>query len=485
MPEHSETRFEQLTLPAKRRIDATCARFEEAWRAGRPRLEAFCEGASADELPALLTELLHVEAEFRRRAGEKPSAAEYLTRFPAQQAIVHEVFPNAEQAFTRPDPDSGENTANLGLHVPGYEIIDELGRGGMGVVYRARHLALKRTVALKFILAGSHASSRHRARFRQEAELVARLRHPNISQIYDIGEVDGQMFLALEYAEGGSLRDRLDGTPLEPRAAVQLLEPVARAVQHAHRQGVIHRDIKPANILLAIGGDSVAHNNLALPERRPRVKGDSGTLTGLLHSLQGSGTLPRLGLPLPPLLACTPKLTDFGLAQLLGADVIGQNLGTAAGTPFYMSPEQASGGQVGPATDVWALGVNLYELLTGRPPFRAAMTKETLRLVLQAEPVPPSKLQPGIPRDLDTICLKCLKKDPLQRYAGARELAQDLRHFQMGEPILARPAGFLERALKWMREHPVSAMVAGFVLLMSLVGIAATLTMVTRLLGTK
>jgi serine/threonine protein kinase len=470
-----------MPLAAKRRIDAVCARFEEAWRVGRPAPEAFCNGVPVEDIPVLLTELLYIDIECRRRLGETPAAGDYLSRFPGRETVVQEVFPTIELGPRRATPDEETAPTGDGPHVPGYKIIDELGRGGMGVVYRAKHLALKRTVALKFILAGSQASPRHQARFRHEAELIARLRHPNIVQIYDIGDVEGQMYLALEYAEGGSLRERLHGTPLEPRAAVQIIEPVARAVQHAHRQGVIHRDIKPANILMAMAGDSVLQSNSPLPQRRPRASGEASTVIGFFPTAQSEPRLPPE--LLPPLSACTPKLTDFGLAQLLGGDAIGQKPGTTAGTPFYMSPEQASGGEVGPATDVWALGVNLYELLTGRPPFSAAGAMETLRLVLESEPVAPSKLQPRIPRALDTICLKCLQKDPARRYSGARELAQDLRRFMAGEAIHARPAGMLERALKWVRRHPAGAVGMGFLVLMALVGMAATVVVVVRAIG--
>jgi serine/threonine protein kinase len=481
MSENSSSRFEQMPLASKRRIDAVCACFEEAWRTGRPALESFCNGVPTEDVPALLCELLYIDVECRRRLGETPVAGDYVARFPGREPVVQEVFPTIEIGPKGTISDELPAVTEEGLHVPGYRIIDELGRGGMGVVYRAKHLALKRTVALKFILTGSKASPRHQARFRHEAELIARLRHPNIVQIYDIGEVEGQMFLALEYAEGGSLRERLHGRPVEPRAAVQIIEPVARAVQHAHRQGVIHRDIKPANILLAIAGDSVSHDNAPLPQRRPRAGGEGSTFIGFLASAQNEPRLPPE--LLPPLTACTPKLTDFGLAQLLGGDAIGQKPGTAAGTPFYMSPEQAGGGEIGPATDVWALGVNLYELLTGRPPFHAAGAMETLRMVMDSDPVPPSKLQPGIPRALDTICLKCLQKDPARRYSGARELAQDLRRFLSGEAIHARPAGLLERALKWVRGHPVAAVGMGFVVLMALVGMAATVAVVVRAIG--
>jgi WD40 repeat protein len=328
----------------------------------------------------------------------------------------------------------------------------------MGVVYKARHLALNRLVALKMILAGSNAPARHRTRFRREAEVVARLRHPNIVQIYDIGEADGQCYLALEYVEGGSVRERLDGRPMEARRAARLLEPLARAVQHAHRQGIVHRDLKPANILLAPTGDSIARGNAPLPDYHALA----------LESADDRGSL-------PPLSECTPKLTDFGLARMLDYSGPMTEPGMAAGTPQYMAPEQATGEpDARESIDVWALGVTLYELLTGRPPFRAATAVETLRLIRDADPVPPSQLAPGVPRDLETICLKCLEKDPARRYPGARELADDLQRFSEGEAIHARRVGRLGRLTKWAARRPLLAGLAALLLGGLLAGVAGS-----------
>jgi WD40 repeat protein len=297
--------------------------------------------------------------------------------------------------------------------VPGYEILGELGRGGMGVVYEARQLALGRLVALKMVLTGAHAGPTEFSRFRTEAQALARLQHPNIVQIHQIGECDGRPFFALEYVEGGSLARQLDGTPRPPGPAAALTETLARAVQAAHAAGVVHRDLKPANVLLAADG--------------------------------------------------TPKVTDFGLAKLLGEADGPTASGAVLGTPSYMAPEQAGGAskQVGPAADVYALGAILYELLTGRPPFKGATPVETVMQVLSDEPVRPRLLQPRLPRDLETICLKCLAKEPRKRYGSALELADDLRRWQDGRPIRARRAGLAERAWKWARRHPaVSALVA-------------------------
>jgi tetratricopeptide (TPR) repeat protein/predicted Ser/Thr protein kinase len=292
--------------------------------------------------------------------------------------------------------------------VPGYEVLEEVGRGGMGVIYRARHRGLGRTVALKMILAGADAAPDERARFRTEAEAVARLQHPNMVQVYDAGEHQGRLFLALEFIDGGSLKDALDGTPQPARSAAEVVETLARAVHHAHQRGIVHRDLKPANVLVTADG--------------------------------------------------TPKVTDFGLAKLVAGPAGGAGptrTGAVVGTPSYMAPEQAAGGgsKVGPAADVWALGAILYELLTGRPPFQATTPLDTLLQVLHDEPVPVRRPQPQVPRDLETVCHKCLHKDPARRYLSAQELADDLRYFLDGEPIRARPVSRIERLGRWCRRR--------------------------------
>jgi hypothetical protein len=289
------------------------------------------------------------------------------------------------------------------VSVPGYDILGELGRGGMGVVYKARQASLKRLVALKMILGGVHASAQVFDRFRTEAEAIARLQRPNIVQIYEVGQHDGLPYLSLEYVDGGSLAQKVNGTPQPPRSAAQLIATLARAVQAAHERGVIHRDLKPANILLTAGGD--------------------------------------------------PKVTDFGLAKQVEAGVGVTQSGAVVGTPSYMAPELAGGKtkEVGPPTDVYALGAILYELLTGRPPFRAVTALDTMLQVLSEEPVPPSRLQRKVPRDLETICLKCLEKNPRRRYPSAEGLAQDLDRFRRSEPIQARRPSVLTQAWYWVR----------------------------------
>ncbi|MFO0880678.1 MAG: protein kinase [Gemmataceae bacterium] len=312
--------------------------------------------------------------------------------------------------------------------LPGYEILGELGRGAMGVVYKARQVGLKRLVALKMILAGGQASSTEILRFRTEAEAVARLQHPNIVQVFEIGEHQGLPYFSLEFVEGGCLADRLGVTTLPVHEAAQIVAKLADGMAFAHESGIVHRDLKPANILLTREGE--------------------------------------------------PKITDFGLAKKLEEDSSATRAGTIMGTPSYMAPEQAEGRNdlVGPLSDVYALGAILYDLLTGRPPFKGATLLETLTQIRTTDPVSPARLDPKMPRDLETICLKCLLKEPKKRYQSARELAADLRRFLAGEPIQARPVSTLERTWKWCRRHPAAAgliAMSGFsILLMAFGGLA-------------
>ncbi len=294
--------------------------------------------------------------------------------------------------------------------VPGYELLGVLGRGGMGVVYKARHLKLDRLVALKMVLAGAHAGPAERARFQREVEAVARLQHPHVVQIYEVGERPEGPYCALEFVDGGSLDRKLRGQPQPARQVAELVDVVARAVHAAHERGIVHRDLKPANVLLTSDG--------------------------------------------------TPKVTDFGLAKRLDVESGQTQSGAVVGTPSYMAPEQAGGKtrEVGPAADIYALGAILYELLTGRPPFRAETPVDTLMLVVQDDPPAPRLLNPKVPRDLETICLKCLAKDPPRRYESARALAEDLQNWAQGRTIRARPAGLTERLGRWCRRRPAAAL---------------------------
>jgi tetratricopeptide (TPR) repeat protein/tRNA A-37 threonylcarbamoyl transferase component Bud32 len=319
--------------------------------------------------------------------------------------------------------------------LPGYQILGELGRGSMGVVYKARQKGLDRHVALKMILADLHASQDQLHRFTTEARVLASLQHPNIVQIYDINLQHDHPYFSMELVDGGTLADRLGGRPQPFRAAAQLVLTLARTMHVAHQHGIVHRDLKPGNVLLASAESRSSSARMALEME--------------LHPQD--------------LCLGTPKITDFGLAKELHADAGQTESGIILGTPSYMAPEQAEGKshEVGPAADVYALGAILYETLTGRPPFTADSRMETLLLLFHADPVSPCQLQPKIPRDLETICLKCLHKEPYRRYASAEELANDLHRFLVGEAILARPASLYTKVGKWARRRPTLATLAG------------------------
>jgi hypothetical protein len=294
----------------------------------------------------------------------------------------------------------------------------------MGIVFRARHLRLNRVVALKMVLAGAYAGLRERERFQREAEAVAGLQHPNVVQIHDVGDSDGRPYYTMEFVEGGSLSQKLTGTPLPAHQVAVLLATLAEAVQAAHQGGIIHRDLKPANVLLTADG--------------------------------------------------TPKISDFGLARRFDGEAGLTRTGSVVGTPSYMAPEQARGEPlaVGPAVDVYALEAILYELLTGRPPFRAETAAETIQQVIAQDPVAPSRLNGKVPRDLETICLKCLRKEPQLRYTSAAALGEDLQRFLRGEAIAARPERRWERLARRVRRRPAlsAAVAVATVLAVALVG---------------
>ena len=306
-----------------------------------------------------------------------------------------------------------------------YADLEIIGRGGMGVVYRARHVELKRNVAIKMI-SGAAASPEQIKRFQREAESAARLDHPGIVPVYEFGESDGRPFFAMGYIEGRDLASVIRESPLTGERAAELLEQIAEAIHYAHTHGIVHRDLKPANILLDTGG--------------------------------------------------YPRITDFGIARHLGPEAT-QVTGTGEilGTPSYMPPEQATGvvRSIGPRSDVYALGAVLYHMVTGRPPFLGDSVHATILQLLHDEPVPPRRLQPQVPRDLDTICLKCLEKDPERRYESADALRDDLRSFQLGRPISARPIGRLGRAVRWARRQPIVAGLLGSLALAIVVGVTA------------
>lgn len=308
--------------------------------------------------------------------------------------------------------------------IPGYDILRELGRGGMAVVYEARQARLNRHVALKMILSRGFATQDDKLRFFTEAQVIAKLQHPNIVGVYEFGQHQGMAYLTLEFVPGGSLDRQIRGTTMPAQAAAALVEKLARAMQIAHQQGVVHRDLKPANVLMTLEGE--------------------------------------------------PKISDFGLAKQETSNLTAT--GAVLGTPSYMAPEQARGLDIVPATDVYALGAILYELLTGRPPFKGATPIETIRQVMIFDPLPVRTLQPKVDRDLETICEKCLNKEPSKRYPSARELADDLRRFIEGRPIQARAVGPLEKTWRWCRRNPtVASLLSAIALILVVATTVATI----------
>ncbi len=365
--------------------------------------------------PSIVLRLLHQEYRVRHRFADRPSAAEYHERFPdvvTDESQLQEALDQNGRRET-PPPD-----------IPGYAIQQMLGRGGMGVVYKARHEQLDRTVALKMLLAGAYVDPEMLERFRTEATAAARLQHPNIVQVFDVAEHEGLPLICQEYVDGGNLAERIDGTPQPLNATAEIVETLARAIDLAHRRGIVHRDLKPPNVLLT--GDGV------------------------------------------------PKIADFGLAKQFHDDAGQTATGDVLGTPSYMAPEQASGKpqSIGPATDVYALGAILYEMLSGRPPFRGETSLDTVSQVLTDEPVPPGRLRPKLPRDLETICLKCLEKEPGRRYTGAGDLADELRRYLDDRPILARPVGSFGRLVKWAGRRPAVAALTASIVLVTILGFA-------------
>jgi WD40 repeat protein/serine/threonine protein kinase len=473
---------EPLSATALVRLDKACDRFEAAWRAAqRPPLEDFLTEIAELERGELFRELLAVELACRRERGEHPTAEEYQGRFPDFATLVQAEFQHdpygrqnpgdrREGAGNTRTPPADSTAVGHYLKPPsawsvrktswtsvapqgagplscptGYEILGELGRGGMGVVYKARHLGLNRIVALKMILAGAHASPDDLVRFLAEAEAVAHLQHPNIVQIFESGRHQGLPYFTLEFVPGGSLADKVREAPLPPVAAARLVEHMARGMAYAHERGVVHRDLKPENVLMAADG--------------------------------------------------MPKITDFGLAKRVEGGPGLTQTGAIVGTPSYMAPEQAGGtppskgGQktarlameekegVGPPADIYALGAVLYRLVTGRPPFQAATPWHIIQQVVTDEPVPVRQLQPHCPRDLETICHKCLQKDKGRRYPSAALLAEDLRRFQAGEPVQARAVTRWERGWKWVKRRPLAAGLAAVTLLLVLAVVAGLVSL--------
>jgi serine/threonine protein kinase len=404
-------------------LERICVDQVRRWRIGqRVPAETYLvryPGLQADDEATF--ELIYGEYLLREERGEPPSAEELGWRFPRyaerlrRQVDLHEVLSSVDQSPGASLADSArreedETPEPDGPFVaPGFRILGELGRGGMGTVYKAWQVRLKRVVAIKVLRAGAYADATAAERFQAEAEAAARFQHPNIIQVFEVGEHEGMGYLVLEYAAGGGLDRRIKESLQDPRSSAQLIETLARAIHFAHARGIIHRDLKPANVLLTEDG--------------------------------------------------VPKIADFGLAKLLERDEALTGHGEILGTPSYMAPEQVRGltDQITPATDVYSLGAILYEMLTGRPPFKGTTPLSTLEQVSSQEPLAPGKLQRHLPRDLETICLKCLEKEPGRRYATALELAEDLERFLHGRPIQARPTPAWDRLAKWARRRPGSA----------------------------
>ena len=427
-PERPHDEPPRATLSQAHRADRTCLRFEDAWKAGgRPKFDDFLAEFCPAQWTDLLRELLILDLDYRRQLGEDPTLDGYRAEYPELDFDpLAELFATASRSTPPNRTVASAQSTPAGLPTPDgtfprirrlgdYELLEEVARGGMGVVYKARQISLSRIVAVKMILAGNLATQADHERFHFEAEAAALLDHPNILPIFEVGEHDGQHYFSMGYVDGQSLAARLAEGPLPPKEAAELVATVAEAVEYAHRQGVIHRDIKPSNILI-----------------------------------DGKGR---------------PRVTDFGLAKRVGAPGTpghGSDLtatGQVLGTPSYMPPEQAAGqiNAVGPQADVYALVALLYSALTGRPPFQAATPLETLQQVLHGEPVALRQLNPGVPRDLETIVLKCLEKPLPRRYSAAQALAEDLQRYLAGRPILARPVGRWEYAWRWCRRQPVVA----------------------------
>jgi WD40 repeat protein/serine/threonine protein kinase len=385
-------------------------------------------------------------------------------RSAVEELLQYDAASRVDDSFLASPVVRGESSPEPGPRViPGYELLEELGRGGMGIVYKARQTALNRLVALKMLLSGLGISAEHLARFRVEAEALARLQHPNIVQIFEVGEHEGHPYFSMEYVDGSSLARQLRGLPQPVRPAARLVEVVARAVHAVHGCGIIHRDLKPANILL---------QSVFTAEDTE----DRG----------GTGVLPLRFSVSSAVKEFTPKVSDFGLAKLIKDPPAGGKLtdsGQALGTPSYMAPEQAWGRlhNIGPATDVYGLGAILYELVTGKTPFEGETATETILQVVSHQPVSPRHLRPALPRDLETICLKCLEKEPRKRYASADALAEDLRRLQAGEPIKARPVSVAERAYRWCRRRPLVAALLALTACLALALLATILVYNARL----
>lgn len=419
-------------------LEEACDTFETKWRSGgRPDIAAAVLELPESVRQAAVRELVALDVDYRRRLGEHPAIADYSARFPELDPLwlAEAVGTTDGLTDTGPGGDTAVQPGGTRIRYFGdYELLAEIARGGMGVVYRARQVSLDRVVALKMIRSGEFAGEAEARRFRQEVEAVAALDHPHVVPVHEVGEHRGRQYYTMRLLEGGSLAGRVADFAV-PRAATRaearkrqtasaaLIALVARAIHHAHQRGILHRDLKPSNVLLD----------------------DKGA----------------------------PHVTDFGLARRLGSASSLTATGAVLGTPSYMAPEQARGGKdVTTAADVYGVGAVLYELLTGRPPFKGTDALDTLAQAREREVVRPRVVCPALDRDLETICLKCLEKDPNRRYASAAALADDLDRWAKGESIQARRTGWLERVGKWVRRNPLGAGLAASLMLLAVVAAA-------------
>ncbi len=482
MSRTSTSQAARLTLA--RRVDHICDRFEAAWKAvaetsEHPRLEEFLAAAPEQERDELLRELLPLDVCYRRLHGEPIEPQTYMRLFPAldpswlAELLKASATRTAASAAADQDERRGQMLELVSASLPSagsrfgdYELLEEVARGGMGVVYRGRQVRLNRLVALKMIRDGRLASAEEVERFRREAEAAAALEHPHIVPVYEVGEHEGRCYFSMKWIEGGSLAQALRSplSALRPKEAAQLVVDVARAVHHAHQHGILHRDLKPANILLQKRETRNPTNDTKKNTNEGEKTSNSQEQLMSSPASSSSSCVSR-----ESWFDVVPMVTDFGLAKRVADSNVPTRSGVIVGTPSYMAPEQAAGSKgLTTAVDVWGLGAILYELLTGRPPFQSDSTLEVLRQVQEQEPERPRALNPHVDRDLETICLKCLRKEPSARYPSAEALADDLTRWLRGLPIQARPVGAAERLRKWARRRPGVAGLAASLAVMTL-----------------
>ncbi len=486
-----------MQMSTASKLDEVCDSFEREWIAGRsPRLEDRLRDTGDADRAMLVEELLAIELEYRRRRGDSPAAEEFVRRLPEFAEQVSQFFRDRADELAGPvpelpyvpacrtdipvrqngawiqanesDKDVRPTKSTVRSSVPlgrfgEYELLEVIARGGMGVVYKARQLKPNRIVALKMIRSGELATEEEVRRFYAEAEAAAKLDHPGIVPIFEVGQCEGQHFYSMGYVEGTSLAEAVRAGPLPERRAAEIMKLVAEAVEYAHQHGIVHRDLKPENVLLALECGGLTPLSFGQAENTANATSLSSDDKRQPESKAASSRrTPKF----------TPKITDFGLAKNVLTDSSLTASGAVLGTPSYMPPEQAAGQVklIGPRSDVYSLGAVLYRLVAGRPPFLAPTPVETMRQVIDQEPLSLRHFNLRIDRDLQTICMTCLQKEPQRRYASAQALADDLGRYLNGEPILARRVGSAERLWRWCRRNPLVAGLTGLVAASLVVG---------------